>query len=251
MVDGGNAILHRELKVAVITSNLRKRFPDQPIVNVTGIRRQESANRSKMPVSSPMPKLERKGVAGMTWNPVIEWPVVDVFAEIAEAGLDLHEAYTRYGSSRVSCAFCILGSGSDLRAAAGCEDNHHVFRAMVGIECASTFAFQGARWLGDVAPHLLSDALRERLDRAKAGALERQIAEAEIPSHMLYVKGWPTAMPTAAEAETLARARRRVAAAVGIEIGFTDQRSIIDRYSELMDLAGGAQAAVAGQPAQA
>ncbi len=50
-----------ELKVAIISSALRKRWPTQEIVNVSGIRRQESAARSKMPVSVRMPQLCRKG----------------------------------------------------------------------------------------------------------------------------------------------------------------------------------------------
>lgn len=40
-----------ELKSAVIASYLKKRFPGRNIINVTGIRRQESPSRSKMPVS--------------------------------------------------------------------------------------------------------------------------------------------------------------------------------------------------------
>ena len=52
-----------ELKVDVITRALKKRFPTHDIVNVAGIRRQESASRKKMPVASPQAKLQRKGRA--------------------------------------------------------------------------------------------------------------------------------------------------------------------------------------------
>src|SRR3546814_9288489 len=40
-----------ELKVAVITSALKKQYPGQDIVNVAGIRRQESPARNRMPIS--------------------------------------------------------------------------------------------------------------------------------------------------------------------------------------------------------
>lgn len=227
-----------ELKVAVITSALKARFPSHAIINAAGIRRQESSARSKMPVTAPMSKLERQGRPGLSWNPIIEWSIEQVFEEIAAAGLELHEAYTRYGVSRVSCAFCIMSSAGDLMAAAGCADNHDLYRQMVKLECDSTFAFQGARWLADVAPDLLAPDLRARVAVAKAAAAERQIAESEIPPHLLYTKGWPTCMPTLEEAELLARVRRRVAACIDVEIGYTDARSILERYEALMLMGG-------------
>lgn len=222
-----------ELKVAVITSALRKRFPREDIVNVAGIRRQESSARAKMPVSAPMARLARKDAVGMTWNAIIEWPVEQVFDEIASAGLVSHEAYTVYGASRVSCVYCIMSSAVDLQAGVRCADNHDVYRAMVEIEARSTFAFQGSRWLADVAPHLLSDDLVQRVERAKRGAAERQAAEAMLPDHLLYTKGWPTSIPTWSEAELIADVRRRVAQAVGIDVGVTTPEAVIERYVEL------------------
>lgn len=223
-----------ELKVAVITSALKKRFPAQDIINVAGIRRQESISRSRMPVAADLPKLARKGCAGMTWHPVIEWPVEDVLETISDAGLALHEAYTRYGASRVSCAFCIMSSLSDLHAGVSCMDNHALYLAMVGLEAQSTFAFQGNRWLGDLAPDLLSSDLRERLALAKRNAEERQAIEAEIPKHLLFGAGWPSVIPTREEAELLASVRRRVSALLGIEAGFLTGAEIALRYTELM-----------------
>lgn len=222
-----------ELKVAVIASALKKRFKDQDILNVVGIRRQESSARSKMPVSAPHAGLQRKGRTGMTWNAVIEWPIEQVFEVIEEAGLELHEAYTRYGSSRVSCAFCIMSSNADMLASAGCADNHDVYRDMVELEAASTFGFQGGKWLADVAPHLLSPELAAKVERGKAAAIERQAIEAELPKHLLFAAGWPTVLPTPAEAELIASVRRRVAQAVGVEVGFTTAEAVSARYAEL------------------
>lgn len=239
-----------ELKTAVITRELRKRFPTQPIVNVVGIRRQESPGRRKMPVSGDMPALARRGgFTGVAWNAVIEWPLEDVWAEIHDAGLLPHEAYTRYGSSRVSCAFCIMGSMADLQASTRCEDNQAVYRQMVELEAESTFAFQGARWLADVAPQLLSAELVERVQHAKAMALVRCAAEARLPEHLLFVKGWPTRMPTTGEAALIAAVRRDVSAAVGLSSACLDADAVMARYGELMAARRGAVDATADAPA--
>jgi 3'-phosphoadenosine 5'-phosphosulfate sulfotransferase (PAPS reductase)/FAD synthetase len=232
-----------ELKGSLINSALNKRFPTHNIVNVTGVRRQESSARSKMPVSAPLAPLSTKGRTSVTWNAIIEWTIDEVFTEIAAAGLALHEAYTVYGASRVSCAYCIMSSLDDLRAAASCADNYDVYREMVRLEAQSTFAFQGQRWLADVAPHLLSSELAPDVARAKAAAIERQAIEAEIPTHLLFSSGWPTVRPTPDEAELLASVRRRVAQAVGIDVGYVSGADVLRRYDELLAQRPGAPSA--------
>lgn len=225
-----------EMKTHLIASALRKRFPQGDIVNVTGIRRQESRNRSKMPVWAPNAALTRKAGAGVTWNAIIDWPVQDVVYAIQDAGLKLHEAYTKYGMSRVSCSYCVMSSESDLVASATCEDNHEPYVRMVELEVKSTFAFQGNRWLSDVAPHVLPPSLRSQAQAAKAIALQRQVIEAEIPKHLLYAAGWPTCLPTRAEAELLARVRRQVSSLLGMSAQYLDAASVHDRYVELLAL---------------
>ncbi|MGF6603328.1 3'-phosphoadenosine 5'-phosphosulfate sulfotransferase (PAPS reductase)/FAD synthetase [Paraburkholderia sp. GAS448] len=184
-----------ELKTSVITSALKKRFPSIPIVNVTGVRREESAARSKMPVWAPMQKLERRNLAGVSWNAIIDATKPAVLGAIRDSALELHEAYTKYGTSRVSCAYCIMSSERDLQAAASCPDNAALYRAMVELECTSTFAFQGDKWLADVAPHLLTQDALARVRAAKQAADQRKAVEARIPQHLLYVPGWPTSVP--------------------------------------------------------
>jgi 3'-phosphoadenosine 5'-phosphosulfate sulfotransferase (PAPS reductase)/FAD synthetase len=225
-----------ELKRDVICSYLSKRFRGQTILNVTGIRRDESTQRAKKPVTQPEGKLchKKAGTHGLTWNAIIEWPLDEVFAYLDELGFELHEAYTRYGCSRVSCCFCILGSKGDLRAASTCEDNQDLLRWMVDLEIESTFAFQDSGWLGDVAPELLDLDRQLRLTSAKAGAALREHAELEIPDHLLYEEGWPKVIPTREEAELLGRVRAEVAFAVGLEPTFTDPDQIVARYEELM-----------------
>lgn len=225
-----------EYKTNKLASELKKRFPDREIVNVTGIRREESRNRAKMPVWALDKKLTRKGLMGMTWNPIIEWQLDEVLQEISDAGLDLHQAYVDYGLSRASCMYCVMSSLADLVAAAAAGESHELYVQMVELEAASGFAFQGNRWLADIAPHLLSDDLLERVARAKQGAQVRVELEKLIPKHLHYNrKGWPDVMPTSAEAELLATVRRGVAATVGVDIEFTTGEQVLARYRELMN----------------
>lgn len=105
---------------------------------------------------------------------------------------------------------------------------------MVQLEAKSTFAFQGNRWLSDVAPHILPSSLREQTEQAKAAATQRQVIEAEIPNHLLYVKGWPTRMPTREEAALLANVRQRVSALLGLNAQHLDAESVIARYAALL-----------------
>lgn len=224
-----------ELKAAVIAQALKARFKHEVLVNVTGVRREESNARRNAPIAKLDPRLTRKQQQGFLWNPLADWTVSDVFAGVRAARLDLHEAYTTYGSSRVSCTFCILASLNDLRSAAACDQNRAAYLRIVKLEVASAFAFQGARWLGDVAPALLSDQLRHGLDAAKAIAAERQKIESSIPQHLLYTAGWPTAMPTHQEAAVIADVRRLVASLYGLDVLCTCAYAVQARYATLME----------------
>lgn len=226
-----------ELKTAIICRELVRRFPGQTIISVSGIRRDESPNRAKAPISKPQPKLTSTThrTTGLDWHPILDWTIDDVWASLDEHGFERHEAYRIYGSSRVSCVFCILGSRHDLAASSTCPENQETYRAMVDLEVASTFSFQDTQWLGDVAPHLLSIKTRAGLILAKAKARQREEAEAAIPQHLLYVKGWPTVMPTYSEAMDLCIVRRKVAGAVGLDVDYTTPAALIGRYQELMD----------------
>jgi 3'-phosphoadenosine 5'-phosphosulfate sulfotransferase (PAPS reductase)/FAD synthetase len=225
-----------ELKTAVISRALIDRFPHQMILSVSGIRRQESPNRAKALVAKEQPKLRSvsRGTSGLDWHPILDWTDQQVFEYVEQKQFPLHEAYRVYGSSRVSCCFCILSSASDLGAAARCEANHDVYRALVRLETASTFSFQPKRWLGDVAPHLLDAEGRLDFGLAKERARRRGAAEKDIPEHLLFTDGWPRCVPTRAEALLLCEVRQRVASAVGIAVDYTDPEQLVQRYEDLL-----------------
>jgi 3'-phosphoadenosine 5'-phosphosulfate sulfotransferase (PAPS reductase)/FAD synthetase len=223
-----------ELKTAVICADLSKRFKGKNILSVTGVRAAESSARAKAPIAAPQEKLMRRDAEGYNWNAILGWATNEVFEYHHEQDFPLHEAYTKYNSTRVSCAFCIMGSIGDLNASSSCPDNQFIYRRMVDLEIRSGYAFQGSRWLGDVAPHLLSEEVILALADSKLRAKQRELSESRIPKKLLYTNGWPTSMPTLEEATLLAEVRREVCVAIGVELTFITAESIIERYAELI-----------------
>lgn len=229
-----------ELKSAPIAAALVKRFPGQRIISACGIRREEgrgreSSARTNAPTSDPNARLtnKRSRTSGVNWNPIAAWTEADVFAFCASRGFQMHEAYG-LGMRRVSCRYCIMQDLSDQRVSASVPGNVPVYLTLVDLEIASAFAFQGSRWLGDVAPYLLSEEQRGGLVRAKEIAAGRVTLEAQIPDHLLYERGWPKVMPTAEEAVMLCGVRRGVAALYGMPVTCLEPVELTARYADLM-----------------
>ncbi len=220
-----------EMKTHPIEAMLKRRFPAQPIINVTGVRRAESRRRARLTVA------DRSSDGRIcNWRPILDWSEAEVFACMARHGLEPHPAYRQFGMSRVSCRFCIMSSLPDLIAATRQGETHPLFRRLVSLESRSGFAFQGARWLGDIAPQLLTRAEREQLAYAKLRAAKRIEVESTITNDMLYVRGWPTRVLSDREADTLASVRRVVTDLYGFRSSCLDRRSIQARYRELLSL---------------
>jgi 3'-phosphoadenosine 5'-phosphosulfate sulfotransferase (PAPS reductase)/FAD synthetase len=219
-----------ELKTHLIEAELRRRFRFQTIVSVTGVRRAESATRARGSVAS----LSIGGTM-WSWRPLSDWSTEQVIERVLASGLELHPAYGRFGLSRVSCRFCIMSSGRDLVAAAAVPESAELYRCMVGLEVRSTFAFQGTRWLGDVAPELLTESVRAGLQLAKEKAVARKALEKMLTKDMLYVKGWPKRMLTDEEAAVLAHVRTRVSSLLEIDARYLDVPSVHARYAQLME----------------
>lgn len=218
-----------ELKTTKVHAELMRGFKGRPIISVVGVRREESRRRARAAVADQNP---RNGI--WTWRPILDWREEEVFDFIDARGVEPHPAYRQFGMTRVSCRFCIMSSLADLRAAACQPETHDLYRQMVDLECRSTFAFQGARWLGDIAPHLLDRDALAALVAAKELARQRIEAERRITPPMLYVKGWPTRMLSDAEADRLADARATVSGLLGLNARYLDRAAIHGRYAELL-----------------
>lgn len=230
-----------ELKAHVIGAHLSRKLRGQRIVQILGIRREEGktgGKRKDAPISAPdfrFAKPENKaGTSMLIWHPGVDWLEREVFDCHARHGIPLHEAYTEYGSSRLSCAFCILASIGDLRAAASAAGNVDLYRHLVAMEARSTFSFQAGRWLGDVAPSVLSPGLAADLAQAKLDAAERLRIEAAMPAGLRYVKGWPVRLPSLEEAELIAGARRQIIGRHGIGDLFPTGPAVLARFEQLM-----------------
>jgi 3'-phosphoadenosine 5'-phosphosulfate sulfotransferase (PAPS reductase)/FAD synthetase len=225
-----------ELKTAIACRALAKRFVGRPILSVTGVRRAESVARLKAAVCAPQQRLihKRAGTSGWDWHPILHWSHAEVFAFLRERNQPLHVAYSVYGCSRVFCAFCVLSSGADLAAASRCESNQNVYRQLVALEAESSFPFQPGRWLGDVAPHLLSADVACRLARAKDVARQREALEAQIPEDLLLSNGVPGRLPTRSEAELLASIRRQMSALLGFKVAYQRPEEVLARYRQLL-----------------
>lgn len=226
-----------DMKSAVITAELIRRFAGERFISVVGLRRAESPGRRATPISVEDPRYRRRnGTSGITWHPGVNWTTDHVFALHAQHDLPLHEAYETWGASRLSCRFCILASLGDLRAGSSAPSNHDAYRELVALEARSSFSFQPTRWLGDVAPHLLTGEVASALARGKRNASERRAIEAALPTDLRYVAGWPPRVPDHDEARQLVDARRRIGAHHDLALRHVTATAVIDRFAELMAL---------------
>jgi 3'-phosphoadenosine 5'-phosphosulfate sulfotransferase (PAPS reductase)/FAD synthetase len=216
-----------ELKTHVIAAELKRRFKGQTYVNVTGVRRQESAARAKGTIAG------QDASGNWNWRPISDWSIEQVFASIAAADLEPHRMYGE-GLSRVSCRFCIMSSSADLTVAAKTAEAHDIFRRMVGLEARSTFGFQGSKWLADVMPNLLDDELKGAVAESKVKAARRRELEGTLDKAMLFEKGWPVRQLTDGEADRLAEVRTELCRMLDIPSSYLDRSSIQGRYDELM-----------------
>ena len=224
-----------ELKQQVIAPALQRRFPGRTIISVVGIRREESLNRRLAPISKPEHRWDRRdGTHLLTWHPVLQWSAAEVFEHHRLHGLPLHEAYRVYGSSRVSCAFCVMQSAADQAAAARAADNGDLLNSLVDLEARSTFSFQPGRWLADVAPALLAPSLLAAVAVAKGRSLQRRGLECVLPKDLRYVAGWPLRAPSLAEAETIVEVRRTILGHHELSEVFATPADVIGRFEQLL-----------------
>lgn len=226
-----------ELKAQVIGPYIARELRGKAVVQVLGIRREESANRRKTVVSKPDYRYakagNRAGTSMMLWHPLVDWSTKQVFDFHCEHDLILHPAY-RAGCSRVSCAFCIMQSRRDAEVAANVAGNVPLYLHLVEMEARSSFSFWPQGWLSDIAPALLSPALATMVASGKLVAAQRQKIEAEMPPGLRYVSGWPVRVPTIHEAQEIVSARRIILGHHDLPDLYPSPSDVIERFAELM-----------------
>lgn len=92
---------------------------DRPVrlINVMGLRAEESAARRRRNPYAPNHSASNGRRLVDDWYPIHDWPVAQVWERIAAAGTRPHPAYAA-GMSRLSCRLCVLASKADLICAA-------------------------------------------------------------------------------------------------------------------------------------
>jgi 3'-phosphoadenosine 5'-phosphosulfate sulfotransferase (PAPS reductase)/FAD synthetase len=100
-----------------LVSELRdsERVVGRPVrlLNVMGLRAEESAARSRRNPYAPNPSASNGRRQVDDWYPIHAWTVAQVWDRISAAGTRPHPAY-QAGMSRLSCRFCVLASRADL-----------------------------------------------------------------------------------------------------------------------------------------
>lgn len=227
-----------EMKVAPITQELVRLFPQSTILSASGIRHDESEQRKNAPIYKFQKKLlrVRAETTGYDWHPLVEWSKADVFRYHHTHHIPLHMAYG-VGCSRVSCPYCVVQGRGDKLAALTAVETHPAYRRICRLEVVSGYSFQSGYWLSDLAPHLLDQDVREALPLAKEMARARGQIEAAIPERLLYQQGWPVCMPTWEEAVVLAEVRQQMAQLHSIDtMQYGEPQEILFRFEELMEI---------------
>jgi 3'-phosphoadenosine 5'-phosphosulfate sulfotransferase (PAPS reductase)/FAD synthetase len=109
------------------------------ILNVLGLRAQESAKRALMAPFSRDERATNQTVRLVDeWLPIHSWTAGQVWARIAEAGTRTHLVYAA-GMPRLSCRFCVLASRSALVLAARLDPGGAEKRAAMEARMGHTF----------------------------------------------------------------------------------------------------------------
>jgi 3'-phosphoadenosine 5'-phosphosulfate sulfotransferase (PAPS reductase)/FAD synthetase len=226
----------KSTKTAPITQYLKKRFPGREIINAVGIRREESENRRKKPISESCDELYsvKLRTSGILWYPIIELPIEEVWLTHQAEHFPRHEVYDKLGMSRVSCSFCVLASLRDLALSLNDPRNHPAFHRIVELEIKSGFSFQDGQWLSDIGFDHLSDDQKRRLEKAKELAGKRWIIEKDCPKSLTIIDNYPPYQPDMIESEMMADYRRRLCELMGIEGRYLTALSVYDRFAELL-----------------
>lgn len=86
------------------------------VLNVMGLRAQESPARAKQPELKYEPNRSTKSRHVWTWLPILDWTEKQVWESIKRSGVPYHHAYD-LGMPRLSCVFCIFAPKAALMLA--------------------------------------------------------------------------------------------------------------------------------------
>lgn len=117
------------------------------LLNVMGLRAEESTARARRAayIHNPSASNGRRRVDD--WHPIHHYTVADVWDRIAAAGTRSHPAYAA-GMSRLSCRFCVLASRADLVCSA--RLNPELADRYAAVEDAAGHTFRADLSMADI-----------------------------------------------------------------------------------------------------
>lgn len=140
---------------------------DFRVLNIMGLRAQESPARAKKAAFQPNDRGTTKSRTVDTWLPIHEWTEDHVWAMIRESGLPHHNAYD-LGMPRLSCVFCIFAPKSALVLAG--HHNRELLDRYVAKEDEIGFTFRKELSLRQVREAVIrGDALKVKGSELSGG----------------------------------------------------------------------------------
>lgn len=115
-------------KTGTIQKKIKSLYRDKSrVLTFYGIRRSESASRSKYEKESDSPKITKQRII----SPIIDWMDFDIWLYLLTTGIDFNDAY-RLGYARVGCWCCPNNSGwSEFLAKIHMHEQAERFRSML------------------------------------------------------------------------------------------------------------------------
>ncbi len=140
----------------VITKLSRELGRPSRILNVIGLRAQESdARAEKIPFEHNARASSSKRHVD-NWLPILSWTVDQVWDRIRSRGLEYHYAYD-LGMERLSCVFCVLAPAAQLQMAA--KHNPELLEQYLEVERKIGHDFQNGRSLAETTSlHQIQEA---------------------------------------------------------------------------------------------
>lgn len=161
-----------DMKRGPINKRLRKY---DIVISVEGIRAEESRARAQKPVSHIRKEITTRSRRAMTWNPLLNWAMNDVYeywGQSVSSLLDARESYRMsglvpdwwnyhpayaMGNDRLSCAICVLGSNNDVKN--GVRHNPTLAAELIQMEEESGYSFRHKQSLGEVRAQINMEAV--------------------------------------------------------------------------------------------
>lgn len=162
--DHKRAPIHKLLTRLVAEQHAAGRPYPIRVLNVMGLRADESPARAKQPAFRPDERASNGRRLVKTWLPIHDWTEREVWARVRRERLAIHPAYTRYRMPRLSCRLCVLASRSALRVSASAPPNRELVADYVRVERAIGHRFRKDLSVAEIQAHASSSPVPRHVE---------------------------------------------------------------------------------------